>query len=91
MNLLTPEFVESFGSVFPRVLYGFLVVASLLLFAYLVIDAAHELYVWWQKQQAKASVRERTAVVAFDLMLERDRVLRQMQAVASSRPRSEPD
>lgn len=91
MSLLTPEFVESFSNVFPRVLYGSLIVASLFVFVCLLIDAVHELYMWWQKEQTKASVRERTAVVAFDLMLERDRVLRQMQAVASSRPRSEPD
>ena len=91
MNLLTPEFVESFSIVFPRVLYGVLIVASLVVLSYLVIDAAHELYVWWQKEQAKTSVRERTAVVAFDLMLERDRVLHQMDAVASSSPRCEQD
>lgn len=91
MNPPSPEFVESFSIVFPKVIYGFLIVASLVVFVYLVIDAAHELYVWWQKEQAKTSVRERTAVVAFDLMLERDRVLHQMDAVASSSPRCEQD
>lgn len=91
MSLLTPELVAAFSNVFPRVLYGFLIGASLFAFAYLVINAAHELYVWWQKEQAKTSVRERTAVVAFDLMLERDRVLHQMDAVASSSPRCEQD
>ena len=91
MISLSPEFVAAFSDVFPRVLYGSLIVASLVAVSYLVIDAAHELYVWWQREQAKTSVRELTAVVAFDLMLERDRVLRQMQAVASSGPRSEPD
>ncbi len=91
MSLLTPELVAAFSNVFPRVLYGFLIGASLFAFAYLVINAAHELYVWWQKEQAKASVRERTAVVAFDLMLERQRILRQMAEIASRAPRSVTD
>lgn len=91
MGFLTPEFVQTFSHIFPRAFLGFFIAGMVVVFMRLVIALLRDLHAQWQVEQAKAQVRQHTAVVAFDLMLEREQVRRQMQAIVSSAPRPKPD
>lgn len=85
------EFIKAFGYIFPRILLVLVIAASVVWLVLTVIAKARDTFLWWQEEQATAEVREHTVRVAFDLMLERQRILRQMAEIASRAPRSVTD